>query len=305
MTELRFDGRVAVITGAGRGLGRSYALLLASRGCKIVVNDNGSATRGDEIIANPADDVVAEIRAAGGEAIACAESVATSMGANAIIQAAIDAWGKIDILIHNAGNVRYGAIADLSDDDFNAVLDVHLKGGFYLVRAAFAFMAAANYGRIILTASCSGLYGSQTTVNYGMSKAGLMGLNNVTALEGGPVGIQSNTIIPAAVTRMADGLDTSSYPPLEPELVAPMVAWLAHEDCPVSGEHLIAGGGRMARAFTTESKGLMQPHWTIEEVASGFAEIRDEEGDRWTFPPYPSGMMDHLGQTFAWAKGAL
>lgn len=301
MSELRFDGRVAVITGAGRGLGRSYALLLAARGCKVVVNDNGSATRGDAILANPAQEVADEIAAAGGEAVACTQSVATARGCEAIVQAALDTWGRIDVLIHNAGNVRYGAIAELSDEDLDAVIDVHLKGGFFLVRAAFPHMAAAGYGRVVLTSSCSGLYGSKTTVNYGMSKAGLMGLNNVTALEGGEHGIKSNTIIPAAVTRMADGLDTSAYPPMDPDLVAPMVAWLAHESCPVSGEHYIAAAGRMARAFATETKGVFQAEWTIEEVASRFAAIRDPDGERWTFPPYPSGMADHLGRSFEWA----
>lgn len=300
MSELRFDGRVAVITGAGRGLGRSYALLLAARGAKVVVNDNGSATRGDEIVANPAQDVVDEIKAAGGEAVACIESVATPEGAAAIVQCAIDTWGQIDVLIHNAGNVRYGEIADLSIEDFNAVTDVHFKGGFYLAKAAMPHMIAAKYGRVVLTASCSGLYGSKTTVNYGMSKAGLMGLNNVIALEGGEHGIQSNTIVPAAVTRMADGLDTSAYPPMEPELVAPMVAWLCHESCPVSGEHYIAAAGRMARAFTTETKGVFQPSWTIEQVASQIEAIRDP-AEQWTFPPYPSGMIDHLGKSFQWA----
>ncbi|WP_417621259.1 SDR family NAD(P)-dependent oxidoreductase [Parasphingorhabdus sp.] len=300
MSELRYDDRVAVITGAGRGLGRSYALLLASRGAKVVVNDNGSAARGDEIIANPAQDVVDEIVAAGGEAIACTESVATPEGAQAIIQCAIDSWGRIDILIHNAGNVRYGTIAELSIDDFNAVTDVHFKGGFYLAKAAMPHMIKRQYGRVVLTTSCSGLYGSQTTVNYGMSKAGLMGLNNVIALEGGEHGIRSNTIVPAAVTRMADGLDTSAYPPMEPELVAPMVAWLSHESCPLSGEHLIAAAGRMARAFTTESKGVFHPSWSIEQVAADIDAIRDPS-EQWTFPPYPSGMADHLGKSFEWA----
>jgi NAD(P)-dependent dehydrogenase (short-subunit alcohol dehydrogenase family) len=192
-------------------------------------------------------------------------------------------------------------IADLSIEDFTAVTDVHFKGGFFLAKAAMPHMIAGGYGRVVLTASCSGLYGSQMTVNYGMSKAGLMGLNNVIALEGGEHGIQSNTIIPAAVTRMADGLDTSSYPPLEPELVAPMVAWLAHESCPVSGEHYVAGGGRMARAWTTESKGAWRASWTPEDIAADIGAIRDPVGEQWTFPPYPSGMMDHLGQTFAWA----
>lgn len=300
MNELRYDGQVAVITGAGRGLGRSYALLLAARGARVVVNDNGSATRGDEIVANPADDVVAEIVTAGGQAVACKESVATPEGAAAIIQTAIDNWSRIDMLIHNAGNVRYGAIADLSVEDFDAVTDVHFRGGFLLAKAALGHMIAANYGRVVLTSSCSGLYGSQTTVNYGMSKAGLMGLNNVIALEGGPHNITSNTIIPAAVTRMADGLDTSAYPPMEPALVAPMVAYLCHQSCKVSGEHFIAAAGRMARAWTTESKGVFRPEWSVEDVAGEIEAIRNSP-EQWTFPPYPSGMADHLGQSFAWA----
>lgn len=304
MSELRYDGRVAVITGAGRGLGRSYALLLASRGAKVVVNDNGSASRGDEILANPAQEVVDQIVAAGGEAVACTASVATPEGAAAIVQAAIDAWGRIDILIHNAGNVRYGTIAELSIEDFDAVIDVHLKGGFYLARAAMPPMIAAKYGRVVLTSSISGLYGSKTTVNYGMSKAGLMGLNNVIALEGGEHGIQANTIVPSAVTRMADGLDTSAYPPLDPDLVAPMVAWLCHESCRLSGEHLVAIGGRMARAWTVESKGVFHKGWTIEQVAGEIDAIRNSD-ETWTLPPYPSGMIDHLGRSFEWAHAGL
>lgn len=300
MSDLRFDDRVAVVTGAGRGLGRAYALLLAARGCKVVVNDNGSAIRGDEVVSNPADEVVAEIRAAGGEAVACLASVATPEGGAAIIAAAIEAWGRIDILVHNAGNVRYGTIADLSLDDFNAVTDVHFKGGFYLARAAMPHMIAAKYGRVVLTSSISGLYGSQTTVNYGMSKAGLLGLNNVIALEGGEHGIRSNTIVPSAVTRMADGLDTSSYPPLDPDLVAPMVAWLCHESCTLSGEHMVAIGGRMARAWTVESKGVFQSKWSIEDVAANIDVIRNSD-EKWVFPPFPSGMMDHLGYSFEWA----
>jgi NAD(P)-dependent dehydrogenase (short-subunit alcohol dehydrogenase family) len=298
---LRFDGRVAVITGAGRGLGRAYALLLASRGCKVVVNDNGSVTRGDKIEADPAQEVVDEIRASGGEAVACTESVASPQGAAAIVATAIEAWGRIDIVIHNAGNIRRGLIADLSDEDFDAVLGVHLKGGFWLVRAAFPHMKAAGYGRIVLTSSCNGLYGGANTVNYGISKAGLIALSNVTALEGGPHGIRANTIIPAAVTRMADGLDTSAYPPMDPELVAPMVGWLAHETCGVSGENYIATAGRMARAFTTESKGVFRKDWSIEDVAADIAMIRDGEGERWTFAPYPAGAGEHLGRSFEWA----
>jgi NAD(P)-dependent dehydrogenase (short-subunit alcohol dehydrogenase family) len=301
MSELRFDGRVAVVTGSGRGLGREYALLLASRGCKVVVNDNGGSTRGDEIIANPADEVVAEIKAAGGEAISCAEAVGSKESGQAIIQSAIDAWGRIDILIHNAGNVRYGKIAELSLEDFTSVTDVHFKGGFFLTQAAFPHMEKQGYGRIVLTSSISGLYGSTPSVNYGMSKAGLIGLNNVAALEGAEHGIKSNVIVPNAMTRMADGLDTSQYPRLSPDQVAPMVGWLAHESCSVSGELMVAGGGRMGRIWWTESKGAWQRDWTIEDVAANLDQIRESGGERWTFPPYPSGFADHLGKTFQWA----
>lgn len=160
MTELRFDGRVAVITGAGRGLGRSYALLLASKGAKVVVNDLGGPLNGDGVDSGPAEAVVQEIRAARGEAVANTDTVATPEGGQAIVQAALDHYGRIDILIHNAGNVRYGSMKEISYEDFNAVLDVHLKGAFHVARPAFPIMCAAGYGRIILTSSIGGLYGN-------------------------------------------------------------------------------------------------------------------------------------------------
>ena len=263
MEELRFDGRVAVITGAGRGLGREYALLLASRGCKVVVNDNGSAIVGEGCDEGPAQDVVNEIKAAGGEAIASTDSVASAEGGQAIIDTAIDAFGRIDILIHNAGNVRYGSLLEISHDDFDAVLNVHLKGAFNVVRAAFPHMHAQKYGRVVLTSSIGGLYGNQRVVNYGVSKAGMIGLSNIIALEGEEHGIKSNLILPTAVTRMADGLDISQYPPLGPELVAPAVAWMCHEGCTISGEMLMVGGGRINRAFVSETVGVWQGDWTM------------------------------------------
>src|SRR5271156_6169052 len=158
MTELRFDDRVAVVTGAGRGLGRSYALLLASRGAKVVVNDTGASLTGDGADAGPADEVVHEIEAAGGQAVACTESVATAVGGQAIIQTALDQYGGIDILIHNAGTVRRASLTKMSFDDFDAVLDVHLRGAFHVVRRAFPVMRDRRYGRIVLTSSIGGLY---------------------------------------------------------------------------------------------------------------------------------------------------
>ncbi|MFM6931264.1 MAG: SDR family NAD(P)-dependent oxidoreductase [Novosphingobium sp.] len=298
---LRFDGRVAVITGGGRGLGRAYAELLGSLGCKVVVNDNGSVIRGDGSDENPAQDVVDAIRAAGGEAITNTDSVATPDGGRAIVQAALDTWGRIDVLIHNAGNVRYGTICELSDEDLNAVLDVHLKGAFHVVRAAMGPMCDAGYGRVVLTSSIGCVYGNNRCVNYAMAKSGMIGLNNVIALEGEEFNVKSNVIVPSAVTRMAEGIDTSAYPPLGPELVAPMVGWLAHEDCSVSGELYAAVGGRMAEVFIGEARGVYQPEWTIDQVGEQIGAIRDK-ADPKVFGLH--GHVDHLVYSFGKAKGA-
>ncbi|MET0364331.1 MAG: SDR family NAD(P)-dependent oxidoreductase [Sphingobium sp.] len=299
--ELRFDNRVAVITGGGRGLGRAYALLLAARGAKIVVNDPGFSMNGDSIVGGPADEVVAEIRAAGGEAIANTDSVATPEGGKAIIQSAIDAFGRIDILIHSAGNVRRAPLGEMAYEDFEAVLDVHLRGAFHVVREAFPIMKAAGYGRIILTGSINGLYGKSDNVNYAISKAGLMGLSNTAAIEGQNDGVTSNVIIPAAVTRMSDGIDTSKFPPMEPEMVAPLVAYLAHESSTVTGEFLVAMGGRMARAFIAETPGVYHPSWSVEDVASEIGAIRDASAPM-IFPPVPDGQLDHLLYGFGMIK---
>jgi NAD(P)-dependent dehydrogenase (short-subunit alcohol dehydrogenase family) len=299
MSELRFDDRVAVITGAGRGLGRAYALLLASRGAKAVVNDNGSAISGEHADTGVAETVVREIRAAGGEAVACTESVATAEGGQAIIAAALDHYGRIDILIHNAGNNRYAALAEMTYDDFNAVLDVHLRGAFHVVRPAFPLMCAAGYGRIVLTSSIGGLYGTHQVANYGAAKAGVLGLSNVAAIEGAEHGVRSNVIVPAALTRLAEGLDTSSYPPMEPELSAPAVGWLAHESCTINGESLVAIAGRVARAYIAETPGVYRPSWTVEQVAEQIDAIRDTT-DPWILPVL-SGQMDHITRSFAMA----
>lgn len=303
MSERRFDGRVAVITGAGRGLGREYALLLASKGAKVLVNDIGSSIQGDGVDAGPAQQVVNEILAAGGVAIANTDSVATPEGGKAIIDAALHHFGRIDILIHNAGNVRYGALDTISQEDFEAVVDVHLMGAFHVVRPAFPVMAEAGYGRIVLTSSIGGLYGTHGVVNYGVSKAGTIGLNNVVAIEGAEKGIKSNIILPGAVTRMAEGLDTSQYPPMGPELVAPVVAWLAHESCSVSGEMLVSMGGRVARAMVAETAGVYRPSWTIDDVADSIDAIRATD-NLWLLPPVPSGYIDHLQRSFDMATNA-
>ncbi|MES2490171.1 MAG: SDR family NAD(P)-dependent oxidoreductase [Pseudomonadota bacterium] len=301
MSELRFDNRVAVITGAGRGLGRAYALLLASRGAKVVVNDPGVSLQGEGTDADPAQEVVNEIKAAGGDAIASKESVATSAGGKAIIQTALDHFGKIDILIHNAGNVRRAALKEMGDDDFNAVLDVHLRGAFHVLRPAFASMCAQKYGRIILTSSVSGIYGNHNVANYATSKTGMIGLCNVAALEGAADGVKCNIIAPGAVTRMAEGLDTSMYPPMGPELVAPVVGWLAHESCSVTGEILSSMAGRVSKIYIAETPGVYQPSWSVEQVGEQINAIGDQS-DPWVFAPVPKGQVDHIMRSFEMAR---
>jgi NAD(P)-dependent dehydrogenase (short-subunit alcohol dehydrogenase family) len=292
---------VAIITDAGRGLGQAYALLLASRGAKVVVNDPGGSLKGSDADAGPAEAVVQEIRAAGGEAVACTESVATPGGGRAIVQAALDHFGRVDILVHNAGIVRGAALKEMTQEDFDAVLDVHLRGGFHVVRPAFPIMCAAGYGRIVLTSSINGLYGNHRQANYAAAKAGLIGLSNVVALEGAAEGVKSNVILPGAVTRMAEGLDTSAYPPMLPEQVAPVVGWLAHESCSISGEMLISMAGRVARAFSAESPGIYRADWSIEQVAGQIDAIRSTDAP---FIPavVPSGHVDHLRYSFAMAS---
>ena len=297
MTELRFDDRVAVVTGAGRGLGRAYAILLASRGAKVVVNDLGGSLTGAGVDAGPADGVVDEINAAGGQAVACTESVATAEGGRAIIQTALDHYGRIDILIHNAGIVRRGSLKEMTYEDFDAVLDVHLRGAFHVVRPAFPVMCDAGYGRIVLTSSIGGVYGSQGVANYAAAKAGVIGLSNTVALEGVSEGVTCNVAVPAAVTRMAEGLDTSAYPPMGPDLVAPAVAWLAHESCSITGEILVAIAGRVARLMVAETPGVYRPSWSIEQVGEHIAAIR-ETTTPLTFPVVPDGHADHIRYSF-------
>ncbi|MBJ7384788.1 MAG: SDR family NAD(P)-dependent oxidoreductase [Mycolicibacterium sp.] len=296
-SSLNFDGRVAVVTGGGRGLGREYAVLLAARGAKVVVNDVGGTLTGEGTDVGPAQQVVNEIRSAGGEAVASSDSVATAEGGRAIVDTALEHFGRIDVLVHNAGNVRRAPLTEMSYEDFDAVLDVHLRGAFHVVRPAFPVMTTAGYGRVVLTSSIGGLYGNHGVANYAAAKAGIIGLTNVVALEGAADGVTCNAIIPGAVTRMAEGLDTSAYPPMEPGLVAPMVGWLAHQSCTVTGELFVAIAGRMARAFVAETPGVYRPSWTVEDVAEVIDAIRDDTVPL-VFPPVPNGHTDHIRYSF-------
>jgi NAD(P)-dependent dehydrogenase (short-subunit alcohol dehydrogenase family) len=296
--ELRFDGRVAVITGAGRGLGRAYAKLLASRGAKIIVNDTGAVRSGEGLDAGPAEEVVREILAAGGEAVVCTESVATPQSGKAIIEAAMDNWGRLDILIQNAGNSRRAMLHEFSHEDFDALLDVHLRGAFNVVRPAYPIMRQVGYGRVVITASNAGLYGTENRVAYSVCKAGLIGLCNVVAREGAAHGVKANCILPGAITRLAEGLDTSGFPPtMTPEMVAPAVGWLAHETCSITGELVISMAGRLARAYFVETAGVFRDHWSIEDVA------REIDGARKSDQPWElstlTGFEEHIARSFA------
>lgn len=297
MTEHRFDGRVAVITGAGRGLGREYALLLAARGARVVINDNGSSMAGDGSDVGVAQQVVDEIVAAGGEAIACTDSVATPEGGKAIVQAALDTWGRIDVLIHNAGNSRFDPLDQITSDQFRSVVDVHLLGGFNVCQPAFVAMVKAGYGRVVLTGSIGGFYTMAQTAPYAVSKSGMIGLNNIIAVEGAAHGIKSNIILPGALTRMAEGLDTSQYPPMPPAMVAPVVGYLAHEDCTVTAELYASVAGRVARIYVSETQGVYKPDWTIESVAENLAAIRDP-AEGWTLHPAEGAFVEHLTRSF-------
>jgi NAD(P)-dependent dehydrogenase (short-subunit alcohol dehydrogenase family) len=297
MSELRFDGRVAIVTGAGRGLGRSYALLLAALGAKVVVNDVGGGVDGQGQDSSPAEEVVAKILSAGGQAVTCTETVATPQGGRAIVEAALDSFGGIDILVHNAGIFRPVLFKDMDIDDYSDVVAVHQTGAIHVGHPAFQRMVAAGYGRIVLTSSICGLYGCPYNVSYGVAKTGMIGLNNIIALEGAAEGVKSNIILPAAVTRMASEWDTSSYPPMTEEQVAPMVAWLSHESCPVSGEMYAAIGGRLAQAYVSETRGVYEAEWTIDKVAARFGAIRDRS-QAISFPTLPAGHDDHIGFSF-------
>ena len=235
--------------------------------------------------------------------MACTESVTTPDGGAAIVRTALERYGHLDVLIHNAGNVRRGSLKEMSYEDFDAVLDVHLRGAFNVVRPAFPVMCAAGYGRIVLTSSIGGLYGNHEVANYAAAKAGVIGLSNVAALEGADDGVKCNVIIPAAVTRMAEGIDTSGYPPMGADLVAPVVGWLAHESCSVTGEMFIALAGRVARAVIAEAPGVCRPSWTVEDVGEHLDGIRDVQAPL-IFPVVPDGHADHIRYSFAMAAQA-
>ena len=293
MADIGFDGKVAVITGAGGGLGRQHALLLASRGARVVVNDLGGSVSGEGADAGPAEKVAEEIRAAGGEAVSDGNSVSSPEGGEAIVQTAIDAYGRVDIVINNAGILRDKTFHNMTPELLEPVLDVHLKGAFYVTRPAWVKMREQGYGRVVNTSSGSGVLGNFGQSNYGAAKMGLVGLTRVLAAEGAKYNIKVNAIAPIARTRMTEELMGEMVAKLDPELVSPVVAWLAHEDVPVSGEVYTVGGGRVARFFIGMTHGYYNGKMTVEDVRDHFGEIRDEAGYT-----VPSGPNDEFALVF-------
>ncbi len=278
MADLGFDGKVAIITGAGGGLGRSHALDLARRGALVVVNDLGGASDGTGQSTTAAQAVVDEITAIGGEAIANYDSVATPEGGAGIVQTAIDTFGRIDIIINNAGILRDTSFKNMTPDQLNPVLDVHLRGAFYVTQPAWQIMRDQGYGRIINTSSGAGIFGNFGQTNYGAAKMGLVGFTRVLAVEGAKNNIKANAIAPVAKTRMTEELLGAAADRLAPELVTPIVTYLAHEDCPVSGEVYSVGGGRVARVFVGVTPGHFDPDLTPEGVRDNLDKIHQEEG---------------------------
>lgn len=280
MTDISYDGRVAIVTGAGGGIGRTYALELASRGALVVVNDLGGSVKGEGGDHTAAQKVVDEITAAGGEAVPSYDSVATPEGGASIVTTAVEAFGKVDVVINNAGFLRDKSFLKLTWDDLDAIIDVHLKAAFYVSQPAFAIMKENGYGRFVFTAS-NATFGNFGQTNYAAAKMGLVGLSNTIAVEGARNGILSNVIMPVAKTRMTEELLGSFADVLGPEFVTPMVTYLASEACTTTHGAYSAAGGRYARVFTG-----LAPGWfagkgatvTAEDIVANIAQIEAEEG---------------------------
>jgi NAD(P)-dependent dehydrogenase (short-subunit alcohol dehydrogenase family) len=287
MSRYSFEGRVAVVTGAGRGIGRAYAHLLAERGASVVVNDLGGTKEGDGADPEPARSVAGEITAVGGRAISESSDVSTVDGGRSPIDAAVDEFGRIDIVINNAGNIRWGGLPEADADNLESHLAVHVGGSFNTARAAWPHMVEQGYGRIVMTTS-TGMFGLADNLGYATAKGAVIGMTRSLTVAGAPHGININLIAPNAWTRMGGRPSNGEEPVTQrapkhmgPELVAPMVAFLVHETCTVSGGIYLAGAGRFARIFIAATQGFVPPlpeQSTIEDVAENWEAINDETG---------------------------
>ncbi|MEH3133653.1 MULTISPECIES: SDR family NAD(P)-dependent oxidoreductase [Mycolicibacterium] len=272
---LNFDGRVVVVTGAGGGLGRCHALEFGRRGAHVVVNDVGASVDGTGASTSAAQAVVDEITAAGGSAVANTDSVATEDGGKAIIGSATEAFGRVDVLINNAGILRDAAFKNMTAEQVDAVLDVHLRGAFNVTRAAWPVFREQDYGRIVMTTSGSGLFGTFGQSNYGAAKTGLVGLMNVLAIEGQRNNIRVNAISPIAKTRMTENTMTELVKDLAPEDVTPVVVYLAHESCERTANIYRVGGKHVSRVFIAETAGADLQAQTAEAFAANIDAIDD------------------------------
>ena len=275
MADVSFENRVVIVTGAGNGLGKAYALELGQRGAKVVVNDLGGAVDGSGSGNSPADDVVNEIIENGGEAVANYDSVATKDGGESIVQTAVDSFGTVDAVINNAGILRDKSFANMTEEEFSLIIEVHLKGTYFVTQPAFKIMKENNYGRIVNVASPSGLFGNFGQTNYGAAKMGIVGLTNVLAIEGAKYNIKVNVIAPTAYTRMTEALLGEEYGKLfSAELVTPMVTYLASEACEPTHEIFGVAAGRFARIGIITHEGYVNTEATAEDIASNIEEIR-------------------------------
>ena len=300
MSEYSFEGRVAVVTGAARGIGRAYADLLAARGASVVVNDFGGTKEGTGGDSEPARTAADELVAAGGIAVPDTSDISTVAGGQAVIDTAVREFGRIDIVVNNAGNIRWGGPPDVDAANIQSHLDVHVLGSFNTTRAAWPHMVGQNYGRIVMTGS-TGMFGLPDNLGYATAKAGLVGMTRSLTVAAGERDIKINVIAPNAWTRMgsraSEGQSEAAQPGppnMEPELVAPMVAFLAHEACTVSGEIYVAGAGRFGRIFIAGNEGYVHTNpepASIEDVAANWATINDETGYY-----VPASLMDWAGR---------
>jgi len=276
--SIRFDGRVAIVTGAAAGLGRSHARALAARGAKLVINDFGGAVDGSGGSSGPAEQVATEIRADGGEAIAHGANVTDPVQVGQMVASALEKWGRVDILINNAGILRDASFAKMTLADFQAVVNVHLIGAAVCCQAVWPLMRAANYGRILMTTSSSGLYGNFGQSNYGAAKTGLIGLMNVLQIEGAKHDIRVNALSPGAATRMTEGLmPAEMLVHMTPESVTPAALFLVSEDAP-RRTILCAIAGGFSRLLLQETEGVFLPEQdrTPEAIAALFGQICDQ-----------------------------